>query len=184
MIRREPPKWALWVLEHWGSGYHGESLSGDLFEQYQQGRSPAWYWGQVVAAVLIARGRFIRTTFWRRARRLLARVVAETAAVLAVCAVADHQHRAGSLFGAMTPTFLAVLLSLIAVASAGLVAWIRLGARGRVAGSITALLMAMGVIALGAGTVTWAAAARTDASRSAASRSSATGSDACQSPRN
>jgi hypothetical protein len=51
MIERVPPKLASWVLERWGSPYHGESLAGDLIEQYQEGRSRAWYWRQVLAAI-------------------------------------------------------------------------------------------------------------------------------------
>jgi hypothetical protein len=50
MSDRVPPKFALWLLEQWGSRYHSESLAGDLIEQYQEGRSRAWCWGQVTAA--------------------------------------------------------------------------------------------------------------------------------------
>lgn len=54
MAERTPPRLASWFLQQWGSPYHGESLAGDLFEQYQQGGSRAWYWRQVAAAVLAA----------------------------------------------------------------------------------------------------------------------------------
>jgi hypothetical protein len=64
MIERAPPKLALWLLKVWGSPYRNEALAGDLIEQYQEGRSRAWYWRQVVAAILGARWRFIRTMPW------------------------------------------------------------------------------------------------------------------------
>jgi len=54
MSERVPPKIAAWLLRKWGSRYHAESLAGDLLEQYREGRSRAWYWGQVAAAVAIA----------------------------------------------------------------------------------------------------------------------------------
>lgn len=51
MNRHEPPKLAKWVLKHFGSA--NEALAGDLIEEYVQGRSAAWYWRQVLIAVLI-----------------------------------------------------------------------------------------------------------------------------------
>jgi hypothetical protein len=84
MSERVPPKFALWLLKHWGSPYHGESFAGDLIEQYQEGRSRTWCWGQVGAAVAIARARYIRTLPWSVAGRILSRLIAETAAVLAL----------------------------------------------------------------------------------------------------
>ncbi len=61
MMRREPPAFAMWLLRQWGSPYHGDSLAGDLIEQFQEGRTRAWCWRQVAAAILIARWRFVRT---------------------------------------------------------------------------------------------------------------------------
>jgi hypothetical protein len=84
MSHRVPPKFALWLLTQWGSTYHRESLAGDIVEQYQQGKSRAWCWGQVAAAIVIARARFIRAIPWARAGRVLSRWIAEAAAVLAL----------------------------------------------------------------------------------------------------
>ena len=88
MSDRVPPKFALWLLKRWGSPYHSESLAGDLIEQYQEGRSRGWCWGQVTAGIVIARVRFIRTLPWAKAGRLLSRLLAETAAVLALTVLA------------------------------------------------------------------------------------------------
>jgi hypothetical protein len=84
MIERVPPRAALWLLEHWGSPYHGESLAGDLIEQYQEGRSRAWCWKQVGVAILGAGWRRIRLVPWTATGRILSCLLAETAAVLAV----------------------------------------------------------------------------------------------------
>jgi hypothetical protein len=156
MIDRTPPRLASWLLKQWGSPYQLESLAGDLFEQYQQGGSRAWYWRQVAAAVLIARGRFLRTMPWGAACRLLSRLVAETAAVLAAVVLVDQTRRTRFFAETMNHTFIYTLVVLLAAASIGFLLSTR-GARRRQAhGAINALMLAFGVIALGVGTLTWA----------------------------
>ena len=69
MTMRQPPALAAWLLKQFVSGYRSESLSGDLFEEYQTGRTPGWYWREVIAALLVS----VRC----RARLLLSRYAAE-----------------------------------------------------------------------------------------------------------
>ncbi len=64
MKTRMPPRAATWLLICWGSDFYGESLAGDLCEQYQEGRSRWWYWRQVAAAIFLARTRFLRQSAW------------------------------------------------------------------------------------------------------------------------
>jgi hypothetical protein len=163
MIERVPPKWALWLLKHCGSPYHGESLAGDLIEQYQEGRSRAWYWKQVTAAILTARWRFIRAMRWTAAGRVLLRVLAETAAVLAVVLIVDQVRRTHSLMGMMNHVFISILIMLITVALLGFLISIRPDKRKQTHAAINALLLAFGVVALGVGTLTWADTLRGDA---------------------
>ena len=47
------PTLATWLLERLGSGPTHEALAGDLIEQYRQGRSGAWYWRQVLVAIIV-----------------------------------------------------------------------------------------------------------------------------------
>jgi hypothetical protein len=61
MITREPPRMAVWLLKQWASPYRRESLLGDLLEMYRAGRSRAWYWRQVMAALILARVRPLRS---------------------------------------------------------------------------------------------------------------------------
>jgi hypothetical protein len=42
---------ATWMLDHLGA--RNESLSGDLLEELQAGRSTAWYWRQTLSAIAI-----------------------------------------------------------------------------------------------------------------------------------
>ena len=53
MSVRTPPRMATWLLKHLGPRYCRDSLIGDLFEEYQQGRTRAWYWRQSGVAVLL-----------------------------------------------------------------------------------------------------------------------------------
>jgi hypothetical protein len=61
MNNGEPPRMAVWLLKHWSSPYQRESLLGDLLETYRAGRSRMWYWRQVIAALVLARTRGLRS---------------------------------------------------------------------------------------------------------------------------
>jgi hypothetical protein len=54
MDRREPPRIAVWMLEHLCSGERDEALIGDLLEAFRMGRSENWYWRQVAAACVMS----------------------------------------------------------------------------------------------------------------------------------
>jgi hypothetical protein len=157
MSERLPPKLASWLLKHCGSPFHRESLEGDLFEQYQEGRSRAWYWGQVTTVIWIAGGRLLRTLPWSGTARLLSRGLVEVAAVLTALAIADRARRTASLAEMMSPTFVCTLTALIAVAFVGVL--LGFTARRRQGRGTGALMLAFGAVALSAGALTWANAA-------------------------
>jgi hypothetical protein len=49
----KPPALATWLVEHSKTGGKNEALSGDLLEQFSQGRSVSWYWRQAIVAMLL-----------------------------------------------------------------------------------------------------------------------------------
>ena len=53
MKSSKPPALATWLVEHMVPGVKNEALTGDLLEQFGQGRSAGWYWRQVMAAILV-----------------------------------------------------------------------------------------------------------------------------------
>jgi hypothetical protein len=156
MIKRLPPKLALWLLKSLGSPYHRESLAGDLIEQYQEGRSTAWCWGQVAVAILVARVRSVRAMPWAATCRLFSRLFAEVAAVLAFTVTVDQARRTHSLAQMPTESFIGTVAVLITMAILAFVVSARTGRRKRAPAAINALMLVFGVIALGLGTITWA----------------------------
>jgi hypothetical protein len=54
MRSSHPPVAATWLLEHLHSDNENESLVGDLMEDHEHGRSNAWYWKQVLAAIVVS----------------------------------------------------------------------------------------------------------------------------------
>jgi len=71
MTTSQPPRLATWLLQRWSSGPQRESLVGDLIEQYQRGRSSAWYWRQVLMTVVVGAARDIRDYKWLAVRLIL-----------------------------------------------------------------------------------------------------------------
>ncbi len=63
MNRISPPRFAIWILEHLIPGGRNEALTGDLFEDFNAGRSRGWYWRQVLSAIAIGFLREVRVRF-------------------------------------------------------------------------------------------------------------------------
>jgi hypothetical protein len=59
MRSSQPPIVATWLLTRFGNG--NEVLAGDLVEEYQRGRTAAWYWRQVLVAIFVGCGNEVRT---------------------------------------------------------------------------------------------------------------------------
>jgi hypothetical protein len=47
----QPPSGPTWLLIR--LGHRNDALTGDLIEEYGQGRSIAWYWRQVLVAIVV-----------------------------------------------------------------------------------------------------------------------------------
>ena len=53
-MNTEAPRVATWLAERFLTSPRRESLIGDLVEQYREGRSATWYWGQVLRAIVVS----------------------------------------------------------------------------------------------------------------------------------
>src|SRR6185369_14892223 len=50
MTPKQPPRFATWMLKHFGSGPNIDAVLGDLAERYQEKNSAIWYWRQTIKA--------------------------------------------------------------------------------------------------------------------------------------
>lgn len=60
MSAPRPPRAATWLMNRLAPGERNESLVGDLVEEYQRRRSLAWYWKQVLVAIVVGAARDVR----------------------------------------------------------------------------------------------------------------------------
>jgi hypothetical protein len=163
---RVPPRIATSLLERLGPGYRNESLAGDLFEEYQQGRTRAWYWRQTLVAVCIGRAASLRRLLPRLAASALLRFLAEAAGLLGVMAL-TQQFRQACASGWMLnfASIIELLAGIGLCVSLGFYVSLSTGStfrntsgRGR-STPVKRLLSVFAVTALSAGTLTWAGAA-------------------------
>jgi hypothetical protein len=89
MTERTPPRLATWLLKHFGPAYYRESLAGDLLEEYQRDRSPAWYWRQTGAALLINATRLFRVRLPKFVLTVVLRVLIEMGIIVGGIALAQ-----------------------------------------------------------------------------------------------
>jgi hypothetical protein len=71
MTPATPPRAATWLLMRLASGAQRSALAGDLMEQYQRTRSPAWYWTQALTAMVVG-GAWDLADHWLLAGRAIA----------------------------------------------------------------------------------------------------------------
>lgn len=64
MSHRRPPRLATWLLDRFGFARNNPPLTGDLLEEFENGRSSAWYWRQTLVAISIGSVRNVRRC-WR-----------------------------------------------------------------------------------------------------------------------
>lgn len=160
MTLAKPPKLATWLLERLTSGYHNDPLAGDLIEEYGRGRSRVWYWRQVLIAILVSTKRTVAPRILYAARRVLFHLAAEVSAVVVIVTIVDLSRRMHACSKMSTPIFLESVAFLAALAlTASLLSRPRLGSSRRLP-LANHFVAVVAVVALGAGTLTWAAAVR------------------------
>jgi hypothetical protein len=87
MSSREPPLVAAWLLNRFVAWDRKESLLGDLFEEYQAGRTAGWYWRETVVALLISMRGGIRRFFSDRRAHFILRIIRWSLAALVALGV-------------------------------------------------------------------------------------------------
>jgi cytochrome bd-type quinol oxidase subunit 2 len=160
MNTRKPPGLAIWLLERVSTGYRGESLAGDLIEQYALGKSRLWLWRQVAAAIVLAKRRSLEPRLLRIMKKVAFRLLTEISIVLALVMIIDQTRRSHSLSDMLSPTFSATIAFPIAAALVGFVLSRRSSRSRRQPAVFNYLIALFALAALGAGTLTWASTTR------------------------
>jgi hypothetical protein len=160
MKTRKPPRLAIWLLERLSTGYHGESLAGDLIEQYKHGKSQLWLWRQVAVAIVLTKRRVFEPRLLNIARRVAFRLLTEVSIVLALVMGIDQARRVHAIRDMLSPAFTATIALPAAVALVGFVLSRKSFKSKRQYAVINYLIALLAVAALGAGTLTWASTTR------------------------
>lgn len=93
MTMREPPRLAAWLLRRIATGARSEPLLGDLHEEYQTGRTSAWYWRETIVALLVFTRRDVLTLFRHRGTHLILRLVAQFALLIWLIALSQSYRQ-------------------------------------------------------------------------------------------
>jgi hypothetical protein len=151
MNKRSPPRLATWILMHFASDYRRDSLVGDLIEQYECGRTRAWYWKQVAVAFGVAGAKALLS-----AAGPMFRVTAESLAVAGLVSLAYKTRRLDAPIAFVTPTLIATIALLCLVVSVCFPTSTVYAPSRTIKAAIKRLLVACAVVSLSAATLTWA----------------------------
>src|SRR5262252_6188870 len=77
MTLRQPPPFAGRLLKRLVPTQDHDVLLGDLSEEYQRGRSTAWYLLQILAAIIVGSWRDVRTHRITAARAVITGILAQ-----------------------------------------------------------------------------------------------------------
>jgi hypothetical protein len=156
MTKRSPPRLATWILMHIASDYRQDSFIGDLIEQFEHGKTRAWYWAQVLAAFGVASAKLLRTTLPASATGSMLRVAGETLAVTGLVWLACEMRRMNEPPNFVPPALMTAIALLCLAASACFSASIGFAPCTKIKTAIRRLLAALAVITLSTATLTWA----------------------------
>jgi hypothetical protein len=71
MRSTEPPRFATWLLNHFGCSPNNATVIGDLDERYRSGRSALWYWRQAFLAITVSFLREVWSHKWLTVRAII-----------------------------------------------------------------------------------------------------------------
>lgn len=176
-MTRAPPAAAAWLLRRLVAADRSDALLGDLFEEYQAGRTTGWYWRETLIALFISmRQGVARALACPRSHFILA-LLAQSVLIVWISALAQQYPQQCPALPTLLSGSMALVLSLglIQIAMA-LLTWFRpLGRHVRLrlkSGLIRLSLAALIALGFGGGALTWAGTSACTVSPSVCSSSS------------
>jgi hypothetical protein len=100
-----PPALATWLLEHIRFSNTDDALAGDLLEEFNQRRSAAWYWRQVLVAILVGFGKELRIHWVLAIRATMIGLVVSTGATVLLHFLIVTLHQNGVIDVSSSPRF-------------------------------------------------------------------------------
>ena len=95
MKSSEPPALARWLFERVRFSDTDEALAGDLLEEFTQGRSAAWYWRQVLVAIVVDYRKEVRIHWVLAIRAALIGLAVSTGVSILLHSLIVTMHRNG-----------------------------------------------------------------------------------------
>ena len=161
MTMREPPRLAAWLLQRLVASARSEPLLGDLFEEFQTGRTSAWYWRETIVALLVFARREALEHLRHRGALVILRLVAQFGLPIWLIALsASYRQRCPAPPFLLNGSILLLGCAAFAEAVTGLLDWRRSLVRpDRLPGRPLFLrlsVVAFAAIGFSGGAVTWA----------------------------
>jgi hypothetical protein len=100
-----PPALATWLLEHIRFSNTDDALMGDLLEEFSHRRSPAWYWRQVLVAIVVGFGKEVRIHWLLAIRAAMIGLVVSTGATVLLHFLFVTLHQNGVIDMSSSPRF-------------------------------------------------------------------------------
>lgn len=161
MTMREPPRLAAWLLQRLVASARSEPLLGDLFEEFQTGRTSAWYWRETIVALLVFARRATLEHLRHRGALVILRLVAQFGLLIWLIALSEgYRQRCPAPPFLLNGSILLLACAAFAEAVTALLDWRRSLLRpGRLPGRPLFLrlsVVAFAAIGFSGGAVTWA----------------------------
>jgi hypothetical protein len=176
MTIRKVPALPSWLLNRYVSPNQKEALLGDLHEEYQAGRTPAWYWRETLVALCLSIRQHVGGLLVRTGAQFIPVLTAQSICFVWSYILSEQyrQHCATSPAASDGPLIATVCAAVVPIAIAATV-WrgpqrrhVRINARAGLLRLSVALLAAIGI---GGGALTWAGTASCSRSPSVCSSS-------------
>lgn len=161
MTMREPPRLAAWLLQRLVASARSEPLLGDLFEEYQAGRTSAWYWRETIVALLIFARREALERLRHRSAPVILRVLAQFGLLISLIALSEsYRQRCRAPPFLLNGSILLLACAALALAVTALLDWrwslLRAGRSPAQRLFLRLSVVAFAAIGFSGGAVTWA----------------------------
>lgn len=177
MTIRKVPALPTWLLGRFVSGNRREALLGDLFEEYQSGRTAGWYWWETLVALSFSIRRYARGLFSCRGAQPILALTAQALLFFWIVTLSEqYRQHCTTLAALLSGPIIPILCAGVVLIAITVVTWlsplprhVRTSARSGLVRLSVAVFAAIG---LSGGALSWASTASCSVGPSVCSSSS------------